>query len=377
MITIPGGDDLKIRQITLHHVRMRLKTPVSTSFGTICDKDSVLVEISDASGTVGWGEAPAFWIPWYSEETIRTVLYIMEEFLIPRLFQGEITHPRQVSEIFTPIQRNHMAKAGLESAIWDLYAKRLNLPLATMLGGTKQRIEVGVVAGIQSTVQETVKIVENYLIEGYKRVKLKIKPGVDVQVVKAVCAAFPQASISADANGSYSLADLRILCELDQCGLAMIEQPLAAGDLVEHAKLQAAIKTPVCLDESAATFDDIKNAAALGSCRIVSLKMSRLGGIAATMQVNNFCRDRNIPIWCGGMFETGIGRAHNIALSTLDNFSLPGDLSGSSRYWERDLIEPAVVVNQGEIEVSDQPGIGYQVDLKQLERVTIFKKIFR
>ncbi|MBP2641474.1 MAG: N-acylamino acid racemase [Firmicutes bacterium] len=368
---------MKIGQITLHHVRMRLKTPVSTSFGTIGDKDSVLVEISDADGTVGWGESPAFWVPWYSEETIRTVLYIMEEFLIPKLFQGEITHPRQVSELFAPVQRNHMAKAGLESAIWDLYAKRLNLPLATVLGGTKQRIQVGVVVGIQSTVQETVKIVETYLIEGYKRVKLKIKPGQDIQFVKAVCASFPQLPISVDANGSYSLADLRILCELDQCGLAMIEQPLAAGDLVEHAKLQAMLKTPVCLDESAATFDDIKNAAAFVSCKIVSVKMSRLGGISATIQVNDFCRDRNIPVWCGGMFETGIGRAHNIALSTLDNFTMPGDLSGSSRYWERDLIKPEVVVNQGEIDVPDQPGIGYEVDLEQLRKVTLFKKTFR
>jgi len=368
---------LEIGQINLHHIRMRLRTPVSTSFGTIWDKDSVLVEIRDTDGVVGWGESPAFWIPWYSEETIRTVLHVMEDFLIPRLLHQDIEHPNQAAGIFAPVQRNNMAKAGLESAIWDLYAKRHNLSLAKVLGGTKQKIEVGVVVGIQPTVQETLKIVEAYLMEGYKRVKLKIKPGQDIQFVKAVSASFPQLPISVDANGSYCSADLPILCELDQFGLAMIEQPLAAGDLVEHAKLQTMLKTPVCLDESAATFEDIKNAAALASCKIVSVKMSRLGGIAATKQVNDFCRDRNIPIWCGGMFETGIGRAHNIALSTLDNFTMPGDLSGSSRYWERDLIEPEVVVKQGEIEVSDKPGIGYDVNLEQLEKITLFKKTIR
>ena len=367
---------MKIEEITLYHVGMRLKTPVVTNFGSIIDKDSVLVKIRDTDGFIGWGEAPAFSIPWYSEETIGTVLHIMEDFLIPLLLHQEIDDPNTVFELFVPIQRNNIAKAGLESAIWDLYAKRHHIPLAKVLGGNKKKIEVGVVVGIQATVQDTLKLVESYVAEGYKRVKLKIKPGCDIRFVKAVKEVFPHLPISVDANGSYRFSDLPILQELDRYGLSMIEQPLTAGDLIDHAKLQAVLKTPLCLDESVATFEDVRNAAEFASCRIISLKMSRLGGLAATKRVHDFCRERNIPVWCGGMFETGIGRAHNIALSTLDNFTLPGDLSGSSRYWERDLIEPEVFVKQGEIEVPVQPGIGYEVDLMQLEKVTRGKKTF-
>ena len=367
---------MKIEEITLYHVRMRLKTPVNTSFGSIVEKDSVLVKVKDADGLDGWGEAPAFSIPWYSEETIGTIIHIMGDFLIPRLLHNEIKNPDDVYELFLPIQRNCMAKAGLESAIWDLYAKRHAISLAKAIGGNKKKIEVGVVVGIQRTVQEMLKVVETYVKDGYKRVKLKVKPGSDALFIKAFKNAFPQIALSVDANGSYCLADLGILRELDQYGLTMIEQPFAPGDLIDHAKLQAMLKTPVCLDESAATFQDIRNAAELASCRIISLKMSRLGGIAATKRVHDFCRERNIPVWCGGMFETGIGRAHNIALSALDNFTLPGDLSGSSRYWEEDLIEPEVVVKQGEIAVPVKPGIGYELNNKALEKATLSKKIF-
>ena len=365
---------MKIRYIALHHVRMRLKTPVVTSFGSIIDKDSVLAEVQDSDGITGWGEAPAFWLPWYSEETIGTILHIMENFLIPRLAGQQIEHPRQVNGMFAPVQRNHMAKAGLESAVWDLYAKRQQQPLTAVLGGTKRKLEVGVVVGMQATVGDTVNLIESYLVDGYKRIKLKIKPGQDIEPVKHIRKTFPGLVLSVDANGAYTLADIQVLRELDQFQLAMLEQPFAAGEFIDHAKLQARLQTPICLDESIATLADARLAAELASCRIISIKMSRAGGIAAAQQVHDFCLKRKIPVWCGGMFETGVGRAHNIALSTLANFSIPGDISGSSRYWEADVIEPEVVVTQGEITVGEQPGIGYQVKRRQLKKITVQTK---
>lgn len=367
---------MRIEQIVLYHIRMRLKSSVSTSFGTILDKDSVVVEVRDTEGVVGWGEAPAFWTPWYSEETIRTVLLIMEDFLIPRLGNQEIGSPDQVTKIFAPIQRNNMAKAGLESAIWDLFAQRSHIPLAAAIGGARQQIEVGVVVGILPTVRDTLDLIEKYLVEGYKRVKLKIKPGKDIEFVRAIRKTFSQLPLAVDANGSYSFADISALRELDQFELMMMEQPFASGELINHAKLQAILKTPICLDESIVTFDDVKNAIALNSCRMICAKMSRLGGIAATKLVHDFCRKQDIPIMCGGMFESGIGRAHNIALSTLESFTIPGDISSSSRYWERDIIEPEVMVMQGKIAITDGPGLGYKVNMEQLEKATLAKKIF-
>lgn len=367
---------MKLGRIALHHVRMRLKTPVSTSFGNITDKDAILVEVQDADGITGWGETPVFRLPWYSEETIGTSLHVMEEFLIPRLLQQEFRHPGEVDGIFKPVQRNHMAKAGLESAVWDLYAKRIHQPLATVLGGRRQQIEVGVVVGIQPSVGETEKQIENYLINGYKRIKLKIKPGQDVEPVRQIRKAYPKLPLSVDANGSYLLADIRVLQELDQLDLAMVEQPLAAGDFLGHAKLQAELKTPLCLDESIATFEAARLAAGLNSCRIISIKPSRMGGLAPAKQLHDFCLASSIPIWCGGMFETGIGRAHNIALSTLENFSLPGDISASARYWDCDVIEPEIVVKYGQIQVSDCPGIGYEINRNQLKKVTLQTKEF-
>jgi O-succinylbenzoate synthase len=352
---------------------MRLKTPVTTSFGTIIAKDSIIVEVQDSDGIIGWGESPAFAIPWYSEETIGTVWQVMADFLIPRLAQQECQHPNQVAEIFAPIQRNNMAKAGIESALWDLYAQSHKAPLAQVLGGTRKKVVVGVVIGVQANIAATLGFIEQYLAAGYQRIKLKIKPGQDIALVQGVRRSFPHLSLAVDANGAYQISDLAVFQELDHWGLTMIEQPFPAGDLINHAKLQAVLTTPLCLDESITTIEDIKNAIAFNSCQVMNIKMSRLGGITLAQQAHDLCLQQNIPVWCGGMFESGIGRAHNIALATLDNFSLPGDISSSSRYWERDIIEPEVIVKDGEILVSHRPGIGYQVNREQLEKITLRK----
>ena len=365
---------MKIASITLRHIRMPLKTPVTTSFGTIIDKDSIIVEVQDTDGVIGWGESPVFAIPWYSEETIGTVWHVMTDFLIPRLAEQEFDHPNQVAEILAPIQRNNMAKAGVESALWDLYAQRNGVPLAQVMGGTRKKVAVGVVIGVQPSVSDTLRFIEQYLVAGYQRIKLKIKPGQDIELIKAIRRPFPNLALAVDANGAYQISDVALFQELDQFDLTMIEQPFQAGDLINHAKLQAILKTPLCLDENITTLEDIKNAAALNSCQVINIKMSRLGGITLAQQAHDFCLQRNIPVWCGGMFESGIGRAHNIALATLENFSLPGDISGSARYWEQDIIEPEVIVKGGEILVSDKPGIGYHVNREQLAKVTLRKK---
>jgi O-succinylbenzoate synthase len=355
---------------------MPLKTPVGTSFGTIGDKDAIVVEVQDADGTTGWGEAPAFAIPWYTEETIGTVWHMLEDFLIPLCFQRNWTHPKEVAAAFTAIQRNNIAKAGLESAVWDLYAKREGKSLAAVLGGRKKKIEVGVVIGLQASMKDTFRWIEHYLDQGYKRIKLKIKPGHDVEPIRATRRQFPDLSVSVDANGAYTLADESIFQQMDTFDLSMIEQPLASGDLLDHAKLQAKLRTPLCLDESIAAAQDIQHALAFRSCRIINIKMSRIGGLASAINLHDYCQERHIPVWCGGMFETGIGRAHNIALSSLANFTMPGDISASSRYWDTDIIEPEVTVQKGEIQVPEGLGIGYAVNNKQLEKMTVMKKTF-
>ncbi|MBP2645669.1 MAG: menC [Firmicutes bacterium] len=367
---------MNIKKVQLYHVRMPLKHSVETSFSTIGDKDSIIVEVQDDDGITGWGEAPAFAVPWYTEETIGTVWHMLEDFLIPLCFRRNWAHPKIAATAFSAIQRNNMAKSGLESALWDLYAKREEKSLAAVLGGCNKMIEVGVVIGLQAKVKDVLDLLEQYLTQGYKRIKLKIKPGHDVEPISAMRRQFPEVSLSVDANGAYTLNEKDMFQKMDWFGLSMIEQPLAAGDLLEHAKLQENLRTPLCLDESIAVAQDVQHALELKSCRIINIKMSRVGGLTSALALHDYCQERRIPVWCGGMFETGIGRAHNIALSSLANFSLPGDISASSRYWETDIIEPEVTVQKGEIQVPEGWGIGYAVNRRHLEKVVVAKKTF-
>ncbi|HEY4600343.1 MAG TPA: o-succinylbenzoate synthase [Cerasibacillus sp.] len=366
---------LSIEKIILHRLNMRLNHPFVTSFGTTQDKDFFMIEVIDSDGHRGYGESVAFDAPWYTEETVETTLHMLIDFLIPLLKRHSIGHPKELADIFKPIRRNHMAKAALEGAIWDLYAKRQGISLAQALGGEKSSIDVGISIGIQPTITSLLNKIEQSLEKGYKRIKLKIKPGHDVHLIRDVREHFPTTPIMVDANSAYSLDDLPILKQLDAFDLMMIEQPLHQDDLIDHAKLQKELDTPICLDESIHSLNDVKQAIELGSCQIINIKSGRVGGLTESVRIHDYCQKHHIPVWCGGMLEAGVGRAHNIALTSLANFSLPGDTAGSSHYWEKDIISPDVVVENGKIEVPAGAGIGYEIDREALKRFTVSKQV--
>lgn len=367
---------MQIKEVTLHYVQMRLKFPFTTSFGTLKNREFILLEAKDVNGNSGWGESVAFHSPWYNEETTKTNWHLLEDFLIPALLHKKIEHPNEVSEVFSSIRKNNMAKSTIEGAIWDLYSQKKGSSLATALGGKKSKIEVGISIGIQETITDLLRLIEGHIKEGYKRMKVKIKPGWDVDVIREIRREFPGVPLMADANSAYTLKDINTFKKLDDFDLMMIEQPLASDDIVDHARLQKEIVTPVCLDESIQSYEDARKVIELGSCKIINIKIGRVGGLTESKRIHDLCQSRDIPVWCGGMLESGIGRAHNIALTTLPYFTLPGDTAASSRYWEKDVIHPEVIVTDGYIMVPDSPGIGYEVDLESINSFTIEKKTF-
>jgi o-succinylbenzoate synthase len=370
---------MKLHSITLRALRMPLKAPFTTSLGTEWDKEFILVEVKNQEGVSGWGEAVAMKAPLYNEETVATVWLMLKEFLIPLIWQGmdSIRHPREVAGLFRHIRRNYMAKAALDGALWDLYAKEENLPLFQILGGERAAINVGISLGIEDTVETLLEQIGYYVAEGYKRVKIKIKPDWDINVVAAVRARFPNLKLMVDANSAYTLADADRLAVLDDYNLMMIEQPLAHDDIIDHATLQKRLQTPICLDESIHSVEDARKAIELGSCQIINIKVGRVGGLTESLLIHDICRRHGVPVWCGGMLESGIGRAHNVAITTLPGFSLPGDTAGSSRYWKADLIEPEVTVQDGTISLTDRPGIGYEVLRDRVDACTLYSETFR
>ncbi|NRD79424.1 o-succinylbenzoate synthase [Bacillus sp. BRMEA1] len=369
---------MKIAQVTLRHMKMDLLYPFTTSFGTEYDRDFILVEAKSEDGLTGWAESVAMPTPYYNEETVKTNWHILEDFLLPLLLNKDFNHPDELTEnLFSHIRSNYMAKACLEMAAWDLYAKQQNAPLARLLGGTKDKIDVGVSIGIKDSIDETLEVIEKRRSEGYKRFKLKIKPGWDVELIDKVRKVFPDIPLMADANSAYTLADIELLAALDDYNLMMIEQPLAHNDIIDHADLQARLKTPVCLDESIHSLEDARKALKLESCKIINIKVGRVGGLTQAKRIHDFCLERNVPLWCGGMLESGIGRAHNIALTTLPGFRLPGDTAGSSLYFAEDIIHPEVTVADGMITVPTSPGIGYEADLEKIAKYTLFSKTYR
>ncbi|WP_432358979.1 o-succinylbenzoate synthase [Sporosarcina sp. UB5] len=361
---------MQITEVTIRKMKMRMKEPFSTSFGTMQDKQFLLLEVHDELGNIGWGESVAFDAPWYTEETVETNLHILRDFLIPLLLGKQIDHPEQVSKLFAPIRGNNMAKAAIECAIWDLYAKRKGISLAEALGGRRQQIEVGISVGIQNNMADLIERVQRYLEEGYKRIKVKIKPGAEITILRGLRNAFPDVPLMADANSAYTLDDINLLKQLDEFDLLMIEQPLAHDDIIDHAVLQKLLKTPICLDESIHSLEDVRKAIELGSTKVINVKIGRVGGLAEAKRIHDYCMEKGVPVWCGGMLEAGIGRAHNIALTSLPNFILPGDTAGSSRYWEKDIIEPEVIVEDGYITVPTAPGIGYTPNLIAIDEFT-------
>jgi o-succinylbenzoate synthase len=368
---------MRIKDVTIRLLKMKMKFNFTTSYGSMQEKEFLLLEAKNEDGLSGWGEGDAFSVPWYTEETVKTSMHMLEDFLIPAIINKDINHPDEVTEILRPFKRNHMAKAGIEGAVWDLFSKEKGIPLSQAIGGTKTKIDVGVSIGIQKSADELLQVIEQHLNEGYKRIKIKIKPGQDIEIIRHIRRHFPHVPLMADANSAYSLKDIDRLKEMDEFDLMMIEQPLAADDIIDHAKLQREISTPICLDESIHSYGDVKMAIELGSCKIINMKVGRVGGISEVKRIHDLCEKHQIPLWCGGMLEGGIGRAHNIALSSLPNFILPGDTSGSSRYWNKDIIEPEVIVRNGSILVPDRPGIGYEPDLQTIKQYTVLEKTLK
>lgn len=367
---------MKLTAVTIYLLKMRMKSPFATSFGVIQDKTVLAIKAVDESGMVGWGEGVAFDDPSYTEETAKTTWHMLEDFLIPMLLHKEIGHPDEVNALFKPIRRNMMAKSAIEGAVWDIYAQLTGQSLAQAIGGTANTIEVGISIGLQQTNEALFTVIEDYLAQGYKRIKVKIKPGRDIELIRAIRERFGDIPLMADANSAYTLRDMPLLQQLDTFHLLMIEQPLAYDDLVEHAILQKQMQTPICLDESITSLEDIKRAVHLGSCKVVNIKIARVGGITEAIRIHDYCQQHHIKVWCGGMLEAGIGRAHNVALTSLANFVLPGDTASSSRYWYEDIIEPEVTAWDGLIDVPQTVGIGYRVREEYIEQEAIMQKTF-
>ena len=354
---------MNLKSVHLYVIKMPLKQPFTTHLGTVTEREAIIVEVEGLDGVMSYGEGVAFSSPWYTEETVQSSYHVLKDFLIPILKQKTIGHPSEASALFSVIRRNHMAKAAIETALWDLQAKRGDVSLSKLLGGTMEAIPSGVVVG-NPVLPEAIKQIEAYLEQGYKRVKVKISPENDFQFISGIRKQFPDLQLMVDANSAYSLRDVERLKALDEFGLLMIEQPLGYDDIVDHAVLQAQISTPICLDESIVTFDDARKAIELGSCQVINIKIGRVGGLGEAKRIHDYCLSRGIPVWAGGMIEFGISRAHNIALASMPGFTIPGDISGSDRYWDEDIIEPEVTVQNGEIKIPDKPGIGFELNRK-------------
>lgn len=364
---------LQIRQIRLQEIAMPLKSAFETSFGVTTTRRVLIVQASDGNGFCGYGECTAMDRPFYNHETVDSAWMVICRFIVPLLKQAEVTSADDVGDALRAIQGNRMAVGAVETAIWDLESMELDSPLWKRLGGNREVIDCGVSIGLQSTTELLVEKVAREIASGYQRIKIKIKPGQDVDLVEAVRKEFPEITLSVDANAAYILErDLDLLKELDSYDLLMIEQPLATGALLAHAKLQSQLETPICLDESITSFEDAQQAIEMDACRIINVKLGRVGGHVSAKRIQEFAAGKGIPVWCGGMLETGIGRAHNIAMSTLPGFTLPGDVSASARYWETDITEPLVEVSpEGTIAVPAGPGIGYTVKEEGMEAITV------
>lgn len=360
-----------IDSITLHHVRMRLKSPFVTSFGVEVDRDCVIIEIK-SEGVVGWGECVAGSAPGYSYETADTAWHVLTEFFIPRLFKGGVQGPGDLGSRLGEFKGHPLARAGLELALWDLEGRLSNRSLAGLLGIRRGRVPVGVSVGIQPTTSGLLETVQDYVDQGYPRVKLKIRPGRDVEDVAAVNAAFPWLPLQVDANSAYTIGDISVFTAMDDFGLLLIEQPLAEDDLLDHSLLQSTLRTPVCLDESILSVRHARQALEIDACRVVNIKQARVGGLTEAVAIHDLCYGYGIPVWCGGMLETGIGRAANLALAGLPGFQLPGDISASDRYYDRDVAEPTFSLNpDGTIDVPTGIGLGVEVDRRALRAVTL------
>ncbi|WP_431804436.1 o-succinylbenzoate synthase [Halobacillus andaensis] len=358
---------MNINKITLNEVTIPLRNPFSTHLGELRERSVIIVAVEDKEGMTGYGEIPVFSTPFYTPETLGTAWHILKDIFLPSIQYASITHPSDLVEASSFIKGHQMAKSGIEGALWDLYARQHNRTLAAMIGGTRRIVKAGAVLSLSSNL---VSEVAHLLDKGYERFKLKVEKGREEEIISSVREAYPDIPLMIDANGMYTFDDLDVLKRLDQYNLQMIEQPFRAGDYYMHQQLQQMVNTPLCLDESINSFQDVVQAVSMESCRVVNIKISRVGGLTEAVRIHDYCQAYNIPVWCGGMVETGVSKAHNLALASLSNFTIPGDLSHSTRYLEEDIIQPYVEVNDGQVEIPSDPGIGFSVDEERLARLS-------
>ena len=368
---------MKLERVELFLIRLPLKTPYETSGSRETHQTRVIARV-ESQGVVAWGESVAPETPWYSGETPETVWWLLDAIAIPRLLSADVSGPEDTSRILAWIKDHRMAKATLEMAIWDLFAKAAKLPLAKLLGGTRDRILCGVAIGIQPSPEALLERIAKELEGGYQRVKVKIKPGWDLQIAEAIRKRFPELPFQLDANSAYTLEAIPLFKRIDATAPLLVEQPLAEDDIIDHATLQKAIKTPVCLDESIHSAEDARKAIDIGATRVINIKAGRVGGLAESKRIHDVCEQRQIPVWCGGMLEMGIGRAANVHLASLPNFRLPGDVSASARYFDTEIIgEPFTVESDGTMKVPTGPGIGVTVLEKDIRKLALQTKEYR
>lgn len=368
---------MKIEAITLREIRMPLVHFFETSFGRTTSRRILLVT-AHCDGLNGWAESVAGENPFYSAEWADTAWPAIRDYLAPAVLGKQLHQAREAAALFAHVRGNRMAKAAVENALWDVEAQEKKQPLWALLGGRRREIPCGVSIGIQESIEQLLEKIERELAAGYRRIKVKVKPGWDLKVLERIRSRWPDILLSCDANSAYRLSEVEHLRKFDQFNLLMIEQPLWNDDIYFHARLQKQIKTKICLDESVRNARDAEAAIEMGACGIINIKVGRVGGFTEAKSIHDVCHSHNVPVWCGGMLESGIGRIHNVALSTLENFRLPGDVSASKRYWQEDIIEPEVEVSpQGAIAVSDGPGTGYRVREDLIEKLTVRKETFQ
>jgi o-succinylbenzoate synthase len=362
---------MKIESITLHHISMPLVAPFETSFGRETDRQCVIITLQ-AEGLTGYGECVATREPGYNYETTGTALHILKDFIAPLILGQDIQDAHDFQTRMERIRGHHLAKAGVEMALWDLFGKRGGKSLKEMFGGTREKVEVGVSIGIQESASALVRSVESYLQSGYRRVKIKIKPGREVDETLAVRRAYPDLRLQVDANSAYTLESAKVLKAIDDLNLLLIEQPLFEDDIWDHRLLQAEFKTPICLDESVVSPRHARYALEMGACKIINIKPARVGGLSQGIAIHDMCRAQNVPVWCGGMLETNIGRASNLALASLPGFILPGDISASDRYYHRDITNESFVLNDDStLTVPTGPGLGVTMDNNALKQFAL------
>jgi O-succinylbenzoate synthase len=365
-----------IKQVELRELGMRLLHPFETSFGATQDRHIILVKVMDGAHA-GWGEVTAAEGPFYSYETWETAWHVLRDYIIPNVIGRELRNASGFGPLVQGIRGHNMAKAGVETALWDLQARIQAVPLWKMLGGVREQIDCGVSIGIQPSIDKLLAKIDTEVRAGYRRIKIKIKPGWDLEIIRQVREAFPRIPLMGDANSAYTLGDVDVFKKMDKYNIMMFEQPLHHEDIIDHAELQRQIETPICLDESIHSAEDARKAIQIGACKIINIKLGRVGGHREVKAVHDVCRNAGIPVWCGGMLESGIGRAHNVALSSLENFSLPGDVSASKRYWNEDIVDPPVTVSaDGQIAQLDGPGIGYRIKEDLIDRLTVRSQVF-